>query len=141
MQISAWLCEVRSCFTSSNMPASGATFKSKNVAMDFVNFYLASFTPARRDILWSLYRSDSLLGGGLSVCVCVSVSVSVCSCFCVCVCLCLSAWRDIFWSLYRCDSSLVIHIHTYMHTHTHTNTHTHTHTHIHTTHTHTHIIK
>jgi serine/threonine protein kinase len=59
-QIAAWLCSVRSAFTSNNLPAS-VTFKPQNVAMDFVNFYLASFRPSRRSVLWSLYTEASTL--------------------------------------------------------------------------------
>jgi hypothetical protein len=31
---------VRSCFTSGNISSSAASFKPKNLAMDFINFYL-----------------------------------------------------------------------------------------------------
>jgi len=59
-EIAEWLCGVRSSFTSGNQP-SGVNFKPHTLAMDFVNFYTASFTPARRGILWSLYREGSIL--------------------------------------------------------------------------------
>ena len=61
-QVSAWLCCVRSSFKSNNLPGS-VTFKPRNIAMDFVRFYISSFAPARRP-----------------VCVCVCVCVFACAC-------------------------------------------------------------
>ena len=65
-QVSAWLCCVRSAFKSNNLPGS-VTFKPRNIAMDFVRFYLSSFAPARR-----------------SVCVCVRAYVCAYVC-CMCI--------------------------------------------------------
>ena len=67
---------MRSAFKSNNLPGS-VTFKPRNIAMDFVRFYLSSFAPARR-----------------SVCVCARAYVCAYVCVacvydtCVCVCMC-----------------------------------------------------
>jgi mitogen-activated protein kinase kinase 3 len=39
-EVASWLGDVRSCFTSGNIASSAASFKPKNLAMDFINFYL-----------------------------------------------------------------------------------------------------